>query len=70
MQAERPFSTAVFAASAPAGPPPTMRRSYLFFMHSLQGADRAYLCAYATTGTAVLDGEICIDQFKSALRAN
>ena len=70
IQAERPFSTAVFAASAPAGPPPMTRTSYLFFMDDLQGSERADLCTDSAAGAVLFDRKIRVDQFKSAFRAD
>src|SRR5665647_1114332 len=70
IHAESPFSTAVFAAIAPAGPPPMTRTSYLFFIDNLQGTQRAYFCTDSATRATLLNAEVCINQFKRTFRAD
>src|SRR5208337_4576209 len=56
IHAVSPLSTAVFAASAPAGPPPTTSTSYLFLMHYLQGTEGAYFRADTAARAVLLNG--------------
>src|SRR5690606_13152758 len=69
-QTEFPASAAVFAASAPAGPPPMTRMSYLLFMDYLQCSKRACPCAGATGVAFPLQAEVRVDQFERLLGAD
>ncbi len=70
IRAESPFSAAVFPASAPAGPPPMMSTSYLLFIDNLQSAERADLCTDSAARAVFLYGQVCVDQFEGAFRAD
>jgi hypothetical protein len=70
MSAESPFSAAVLAASAPAGPPPITSTSYLLFIHNLQGTKGADLCTDSAARAVLFHGQIGIDQFEGAFGAD
>ena len=70
IHAVSPFSTAVFAASAPPGPPPITSTSYLFLIHYLQGAEGAYFRTDSAARAVLLNGKVGIDQFKGAFRTD
>ena len=66
-QTEFPASAAVLAAIAPAGPPPTISISYLFFMHNLQCSEGTCPCTDAAGDALPLQAEIGINQLERIL---